>query len=116
MIDDALTEEKCQYLCAMLTEVEEAVFTIPMDSSPRPDGFGSSFLMKCWDIIKKEVIEATQDFFGGELAWFYTSSYIVLIRKVEKPIGFDKFKPISLCFVVYNIFSKILVSDGCLTF
>ncbi|XP_022883248.1 uncharacterized protein LOC111399999 [Olea europaea var. sylvestris] len=86
LIDDTLTDEEGQYLYAMPTENE--------------------------DIVKKEVVEATQDFLGGgELNRFYTSSYIVLILKVEEPNGFDKFRPISLWSVIYKVFSKIRVSQ-----
>lgn len=60
--------------------------------------------------MKKDVMEAACDFLGGSLLpRFYSSSYIVLIPKVENPQGFDKFQPISLCSVAYKIFSKILV-------
>lgn len=51
-------------------------------------------------------------FGGGELTRNYTSSHIIFILKAEKPTGFDKFRPIiSLCFVIYKIFSKNLVSQ-----
>lgn len=51
LIDNTVTQAEGQYLCA------------PMDSSLWSNGFGSCFFMKCWDIVKKEVIEAAQDFF-----------------------------------------------------
>ncbi|XP_022865986.1 uncharacterized protein LOC111385804 [Olea europaea var. sylvestris] len=55
-------------------------------------------------------MEAACDFLGGSpLPRFYSSSYRVLIPKVENPQGFDKFRSISLCSVAYKIFSKILV-------
>ncbi|XP_022867657.1 uncharacterized protein LOC111387334 [Olea europaea var. sylvestris] len=59
---------------------------------------------------EKDMMKAACDFLGGSpLPRFYSSSYIVLIPKVENPQGFDKFQPISLCSVAYKIFSKILV-------
>lgn len=36
--------------------------------------------------------------------------YIVLIPKVSALTSFDKFRPISLCFVFYKILAKILVN------
>ncbi|XP_042970644.1 uncharacterized protein LOC122303096 [Carya illinoinensis] len=92
-------------------EVKDAVFSIPQQSSPGPDGFGSSFYISCWQIVNEEVVEAARDFFAGStLPRFYTSSYIVLILKVPDPKSFEKFPPISLCSVAYKIFSKILVT------
>ncbi|XP_022880831.1 uncharacterized protein LOC111398107 [Olea europaea var. sylvestris] len=56
LIDDTLTDEEGQYLCAMPieNEVKEAVFVIPMDSSPGPDGFGSSFLSNAGILSKRK--------------------------------------------------------------
>ncbi|KAK1557037.1 hypothetical protein Q3G72_016579 [Acer saccharum] len=94
----------------MEEEVKRAVFSIPKDSSPGADGFGSEFYMSCWDIVKDDVMDAAVDFFQGTpLSRFYSSSFIVLILKVDNPASFDKFRPISLCSVAYKIFSKIIV-------
>lgn len=54
---------------------------------------------------------AVHDFFrGGFIPREFTSSFLVLILKVENPRSFDKFRPISLCSVFYKICTKILVS------
>ncbi|XP_042962460.1 uncharacterized protein LOC122296729 [Carya illinoinensis] len=64
----------------------------------------------CWDIVEDDVVAAVWDFFiGNSMPRFYSASYIALIPKMQKPIGFDKFHSISLCSVVYKVFSKILV-------
>lgn len=93
-----------------IQEVKEAMFSIPIDSSPGPDGFGSGFYQSCWDIVELDVVAAVRDFFwGSPLPRFYSASYIVLIPKVPNPPGFEKFRPISLCSVIYKVCSKILV-------
>ncbi|XP_060217819.1 uncharacterized protein LOC132645067 isoform X3 [Lycium barbarum] len=46
-------------------EIRDAVFGLNADSTPGPDGFGGSFYQSCWEIIKHELIEAIQQFFGG---------------------------------------------------
>ncbi|XP_022853059.1 uncharacterized protein LOC111374593 [Olea europaea var. sylvestris] len=112
IIESTFFEEEGQMLCALPVEEEVRTTThsIPMDSAPGPDGYGLAFFIKCWDIIKGDLVEATKELFERRvLPRFYTSSYIVLIPKVENPSSFDKFRPISLCSVVYKIFSKILV-------
>lgn len=41
---------------------------------------------------------------------FYTSSYVLIIPKIDIPTGFDKFGPISLCTVFYKIYLKVIVN------
>lgn len=48
-------------------------------------------------------------FSGKSFLQFYLASSLVLIPKVDNPSSFDKFRPISLCSVIYKICSKILV-------
>ncbi|XP_042969076.1 uncharacterized protein LOC122301760 [Carya illinoinensis] len=98
------------YLLPSIQEVKVAMFSIPVDSSPGPDGFGSGFYRACWDIVEDDVVAVVRDFFiGNSMPRFYSASYIALIPKMQKPTGFDKFRPISLCSVMYKVFSKILV-------
>lgn len=88
----------------------DVIFYIPVESSLRPDGFGSGFYRACWDIVENDVVDAVIDFFlGMPLPRFYTTSSIVLILKVSNPTGFDKFRSISLCLVIYKTCSKFLV-------
>ncbi|XP_042973037.1 uncharacterized protein LOC122304836 [Carya illinoinensis] len=93
-----------------IQEVKEAMFSIPVDSSPGLDGFGSGFYKACWDIVEADVMAVVPEFFLGiPMPRLYSASYIVLIPEMQRPTGFDKFRPISLCSVVYKVFSKILV-------
>ncbi|KAJ0103213.1 hypothetical protein Patl1_06269 [Pistacia atlantica] len=46
------------------TEVLAALKSIPKQSSPGSDGFGSGFYLSCWDLIKEDVIDAVKDFFS----------------------------------------------------
>ncbi|XP_042942688.1 uncharacterized protein LOC122276858 [Carya illinoinensis] len=112
LVQNSILEEENDNLLQLpsIQEVKEAMFSIPVDSSPGPDGFGSGFYRACWDIVEDDVVAAVRDFFiGNSMPRFYSASYIALIPKMQKPTGFDKFRPISLCSVVYKVFSKILV-------
>ncbi|KAG2684189.1 hypothetical protein I3760_10G065300 [Carya illinoinensis] len=103
VIDDGDNSSLCQD--PSLDEVKNALFSIPIDSNPGPDGFGFGFYCVCWDFIKDDLLEAVTEFFHTKsFPRFYTASYIVLIPKVDKPSGFDKFRPISLCSVIYKFF------------
>ncbi|XP_042962753.1 uncharacterized protein LOC122297032 [Carya illinoinensis] len=93
-----------------IQEVKEAMFSIPVDSNPGPDGFGSGFYRVCWDLVEADVVAAVRDMYSGvPMPRFYSASYIALILKMQQPTGFDKFRPISLCSVIYKVFAKILV-------
>ncbi|XP_042950383.1 uncharacterized protein LOC122282502 [Carya illinoinensis] len=113
LVSNVISEEDNLRLCSLPTEeeVKQAVFSIPIESSPGPDGFGSGFYRACWDIVRVEVVEAVREFFKGvPFPRFYTASFVVLIPKMAQPTGFDKFRPISLCSVFYKICTKVLVA------
>jgi hypothetical protein len=54
-------------LCRSPTEqeIKDALFDIPINSSPSPDGFTYGFFQHCWDFIQTDLIEAFRDFFCG---------------------------------------------------
>nr|XP_009786204.1 PREDICTED: uncharacterized protein LOC104234350 [Nicotiana sylvestris] len=97
--------------CIDQKEIRKAVFDLNSNSSPGPDGFGGSFYQSCWDIIKLELIEFIQQFFGGaELSRFFTISCLILLPKVENPSSFNNMRPISLSNCSNKIISKIMSS------
>ncbi|KAF6154517.1 hypothetical protein GIB67_028409 [Kingdonia uniflora] len=94
-----------------LEEVRASLLSIPSDSAPGCDGFTLCFFLTSWEIIKEDLYGATKEFFNGApLPQSYMTSFITLIPKVEKPEGLNDYRPISLCFVVYKIFTKIIAS------
>lgn len=108
-----ITGEENDLLCQspILEEVNRALFDIPKHNSPRPDGFGYYFFMHCQDVIKENLVEtATNVFSGTPLPQFYSSAFIVIVPKEEKPSSFAKVRLISLCSVSYKVVSKIIVN------
>ncbi|KAG6671754.1 hypothetical protein I3842_16G020500 [Carya illinoinensis] len=113
LISPVITPDENLDICKAptLEEMKDALFSIPIESSPGPDDFGSGFFRFCWNIVKDDLLEAINDFFiNSSLPRFYTASFIVLIPKMENPTGFDQFRPISLCSVTYKICAKIIVN------
>jgi hypothetical protein len=113
VIQEEVREAENLNLCRSPTkqEIKDALFDIPINSSPGPDGFTSGFFQHCWDFIQTDLVEAVMNFFAGTaFPRYYTASFLVLIPKVSDPCSFDKFRPISLCLVVYKICSKLIVN------
>ena len=45
-------------------EIKEALFSIPDNKSPGPDGFSSDFFKHSWWVVGAEIIDAVKKFFG----------------------------------------------------
>ena len=94
-----------------MEEVEEVVRSMPNDKAPRPDGFIINFYKACRSIVKKEVWGVVEDSRrSGTILKSINSTFIALIPKVEEANQPDKFRPISLCNVIYKIISKVIAN------
>lgn len=47
----------------MIMEIKEAIWDMPMDKAPGPDGFSGSFFCCSWDIIEDDLLLAFQRLF-----------------------------------------------------
>ncbi|KAL2893324.1 LINE-1 retrotransposable element ORF2 protein [Bienertia sinuspersici] len=92
-------------------EVRKAIFSIPGNKSPGPDGFGTHFYKQNWDLIGEEVTNAILDFFeSGKLLKEVNNTFLVLIPKVSKPLDVSEFRPIACCNTIYKGITKLLCS------
>lgn len=81
-----LTEEHQNTLLCLVTdeEIRRALFSIPGEKSPGPDGFGTHFFKDAWHIVGNDVIQAIQEFFHtGTLLKEVNNTLITLIPKSE---------------------------------
>jgi hypothetical protein len=53
------------------------------------------------------MVEETRS--SGHIAGSLNSTFLALIPKVNKPVNFGDFRPISLCNLVYKVISKVIV-------
>ena len=92
-------------------EVKKALFMMHPDKSPGPDGFTAAFYQRHWELIGNDISTAVLAFLnGGDMTDVVSSTILVLIPKVRNPQDFTRFKPISLCNVLYKICSKVIAN------
>lgn len=88
-------------------EIKAVVWSIPMEKSAGPDGFGSGFYRDTWSIIGGDVIQAIQMFFKtGSLFREMNSTLIMLLPKTEHPHTTADYRPIACCGVLYKVITK----------
>lgn len=67
--------------------------------------------MNAWGIVNDDFPSVATEYFGGSpLNTALDATNIVLISKVEYSNSLAKYRPISLCPVVYKVLSKIMVA------
>jgi hypothetical protein len=66
-------------------EIKHAVHQMPSDKASGPDGYSGIFFKSCWDIIKEDVIKATNAFYSLQVGNLdiLNSANVVLIPKTE---------------------------------
>ena len=113
LIPRSVTRENNEMLIKLVTmqELEEAFNQMALGKSLGPDGFTSNFFHYFWDLIKEEVfetIEESRDKKGVLKA--FNATFLKLIPKEAGADSPDKFRPISLCNVIYKIISKVIAN------
>lgn len=79
------------------------------DKSPGPDGWTVEFFLHFFPLIGKEVTASVEDSrLKSCVPASLNATYLTLIPKVDKPVVFGDFCPISLCNLMYKVISKII--------
>uniref|UniRef100_A0A803PU22 Reverse transcriptase zinc-binding domain-containing protein n=1 Tax=Cannabis sativa TaxID=3483 RepID=A0A803PU22_CANSA len=92
-------------------EVRLLVWSMGPLKSPGPDGMPGFFDRFHWDTVGESVVDTVREFFmTGDFVQSLNRTFIVLIPKKVNAVGFDDFRPISLCNFVYKVISKILAN------
>ncbi|XP_074300998.1 uncharacterized protein LOC141632342 [Silene latifolia] len=106
-----LTPEHCAILNAEITgeEVRDAMFAIPGNKAPGPDGYSSQFFKDNWPIVGGDVIIAVNNAYEtGKLLKQVNNTIITLIPKMEMPETVLHFRPIACCNIIYKCLSKVI--------
>jgi hypothetical protein len=115
LVTNNITEEEKDYLVALPSadEVKAVVFSMKSNKVVGSDGMSPIFYKHYWHIIwgGGDVIVAMRCFFNwGYMLREVNHTFITLIPKSGKAASINKFRPISLCNVIYNTISKILAN------
>ena len=79
--------------------------------SPGPDGKPPLFFQHYWDLVGKDITTSILSFLNlASLPENLNHTFITLIPKVKNPELVSNFRLISLCNVLYKIFSKVLAN------
>ncbi|XP_074305780.1 uncharacterized protein LOC141641001 [Silene latifolia] len=90
-------------------EVKTAMFSIPGNKDPSPDGYSSQFFKDTWHIIGKDVIHAVRSVFtSGKLLKSCISTILTLVPKVDVPEPMTQFRPIACCNTIYKCVAKVM--------
>lgn len=80
-----------------------------MVKAPGPDGFTMGFFIKCWEVLKQDIMGVFQNFHSH--AFFersFNATYIALIPKKKGAKELKDYMPISPIGIIYKIIAKVL--------
>lgn len=90
-------------------EVESTLKWFKKDKSLGLDGFSVEFYTTFFDAIGQELLKIVEDYrLSGCMYEAINSTFIALIPKVDSPLSFNDFRPISICNFLYKIISNRL--------
>ena len=74
-----------------------------------PDGMPLIFYQHFWQVVDQELIHLILSWLSiGRLPYLVNHTFIILILKITSLEHVHQFHPISLCNILYKIFSKLL--------
>jgi hypothetical protein len=101
-LDELFTEE----------ELKAAVFRMPGEKAPGPDGFTACFFKTCWTIIKDNLLAAFNCFHSLHThIWkLLNTADMVLLPKKERSETASDYRPVSLMHSILKILCKLLAN------
>ena len=92
-------------------EVKEALKQMAPLKAPGPDGMPPLFYQHFWGVVDRDVTNSVLSWLNtGTIPHPINHTFITLIPKIKNPEFVTNYCPISLCNVLYKIFSKVLAN------
>eukprot|EP00253_Pinus_taeda_P007713 PITA_07713 len=92
-------------------EISEVLKEMQNSNASGPDGFNVDYFNACWNIVKQDVLNVMEDSRRNKtIMKALNTTFIALIPKQDSTLIPDRFRPISLCNVVYKIISKVVAN------
>ena len=109
IIDENMNAILCQDFSEQ--EVVAALKQIAPLKAPRPDGMPPLFYQHFWGTVSRDVTSSILAWLNsGILPTPLNHTFISLIPKIHNPKHAHQYHPISLCNVLYKIYSKVLAN------
>ena len=90
-------------------EIKATLYEMDSEKAPSSDGFTVRFIQVCWQIVKKDLhimVSKSQNY--QKIRGSMNSAFLALIPKEKEANTFNRFCPISLCNIGYNIITKVI--------
>ena len=95
----------------MAWEVEVALKHMAPLKAPGPDGMPPLFYQNYWNLVGNDVTKTILSYLNSAtIPHPLNHTFITLIPKIINPMAVTDYRPISLCNVLYKIFSKVLAN------
>ena len=92
-------------------EVKEALKQMAPLKAPGPDGMPPLFYQHFWGLVDNDLTSSVLSWLNlGTLPYPLNNIFFTLIPKTKNPDYVTQCRPISLCNVLYKIFSKVLAN------
>jgi len=108
-----ITEEEAKIMFSLvkLEELRDILKIFKMDKSPGPHGWTVELFFHFFDLVGGDLLNMVEESRKkGNISGGMNSTFIALIPKVNKPLSFGDYRPISLCNLCYKIISKIIAN------
>ena len=91
-----------------ISEVERALKSFKKDKAPSPDGWPVEFYLTFFDLLGPHLVKMVESSrILGRVSPTINSTFLTLIPKIDRPVNFVDFRPISLCNLCYKLIAKI---------
>ena len=109
VIDEEMNASLCREFEA--GEVATALQQMAPLKAPGPDGMPPLFYQYFWSTVNHDVTSSILSWLNsGTIPTPLNHTFITLVPKINSPKYAHQFRPISLCNVLYKIYSKVLAN------